>query len=81
MTPNDIDVLIHCHTSGTVHPRYHAPAVHGSIASFVEDGILVHYEGNQYRTTGKGQALMAMLCSTPYPVEAWVDANGKVIEL
>ena len=81
MTPNDIEVLIHCHTSPTVHPRIVAPAVAEAIEGFVRHGILEQRDGNGYNTTERGQALMEVLCATPFPVEAWVDGNGKVIEI
>ena len=79
MTPNDIEVLIHYHTTGTIHPRATAPAVCNSIDIFVRKGILEQRDGDIYHTTKKGTALMCALCCTPDPVEAWVDGNGKVL--
>ena len=81
MTPNEIEVLIHCHVSPAIHPRADAPAVAEAINGFVRNGILEQRDGDGYHTTTRGQALMEVLCSTPFPVEAWVDGNGNVIKL
>ncbi len=81
MTPNDIDVLIHYHTSPGLHPRHDAPAVFEACCMFVKDGIFEQRDGEGYSTTPRGCALMEVLCATPYPVEVWVDGSGKVIDL
>lgn len=81
MTPNDIEILIHCHVSPTRHPRAEAPAVASTLKAFAASGILEQDGDDIYRTTRKGKALMSAICSTPFPVEAWVDGNGKAIEL
>ncbi len=81
MTPNDIEILLHCHTTPGVHPRIDAPYVRSAIDMFVSNGIIEQREGDGYSTTSKGRALVEVLCSTPFPIEAWVDSNGKVIEI
>jgi len=85
MTPNDIEILIHCHCSATVHPRIDAPAVKDSLKWMVEEGLIetAHTDAwnkTIYHTTERGQALIMMLCHTPLPEQAWVDGSGKVIE-
>lgn len=87
MTPNEIEVLLHYHTSPSVHPRIDAPAVRGAIEGFLKNGIFRCGENDRgllvkalYETTDKGNALVQMLCNTPYPTQQWVDANGDVIE-
>ncbi len=81
MTPNDIEILIHCHISPDIHPRIAAPAVAKAHTEFVENGIIELDNEGCYHTTSRGQALIAILCSTPWPVQVWVDQNGRVIEI
>lgn len=81
MTPNDIEILIHCHVLREEHPRLHVPAVRESINRFLRNGIIVEYEhcgmDNIYTTTEKGRALVDMLCATPYPEVAYIDPRFK----
>lgn len=91
MTPNDIEVLIHCHVSLTPHPRRHYPAVRESLEMFTKHGFIEpikpgdfgfeKVDKEAYRTTDRGRAWIAMLCATPWPEQAWVDARGEVIEI
>lgn len=81
MTPNEIEVLLHCYTSLSVHPRIQAPAVKEAISMFLGCDILIKASGVEwYTTTGRGEALVKVLCNTKFPTEAWVDENGKVIK-
>jgi len=81
MSPSDIEVLIHYHCCPAVHPRDDAPAVQEATQEFLMDGIIMHDAKSKsgYRTTERGRALLAAICATPLPTEAWVDDNGKVI--
>ncbi len=73
MSPNDIEVLIHCHCSRTVHPRYTANAVSETLKRFLRDGIIRVYsekevkgdEGSTvlYETTALGSSLVDRLCA------------------
>jgi len=82
MTPNDIEILIHCHVSSQVHPRYDAPAVRATLEKFEEVGLIEKAEGaTYYRTTEMGDAYVRVLCSTPLPTRRWVDQNGNPIDL
>lgn len=82
LTPNDIDVLIHFCVCPAPHERQDAPAVREAIQKFCDEGLLKHEPLNrsEYSATEKGRAHLAQLCNMPYPTQAWVDANGKVIE-
>lgn len=73
MTPNDIEVLIHCHTTPTAHPRADAPAVENSIIWMLRDELIKPERDidGVYATTQRGKALVKMLCETPLPV--WKD--------
>ncbi len=85
MTPNDIEVLIHCYTSGSEHPRISAPAVKESIKEYIEQGMIEKASGFSnnnlvYITTERGAAHIANLCSIPFPEKTWVNSNGEVIK-
>ncbi len=87
MTPSDIEVLIHCHASPTIHPRFYAPAVQAAIRQFEGDGIVeLTEEKNVYQTTAKGAAWLKAVCNTPYPQAlwtegklTWIDDKGKTL--
>jgi predicted transcriptional regulator len=81
MTPNDIEILIHCHVSPSVHPRDNAPAVQQALRSLVTNGLIEQIDGGGYHTTPRGKAHIEQLCGLSWPVEAWVGADGKVIEI
>lgn len=80
-TPNDIEVLIHCHCSPNVHPRADAPAVIETIERFLNDEIIERSLRNEgtYNTTDKGRAWLKCILNVPYPTQRWVDSNGNAI--
>ena len=78
VTPNDIATLLHYHTSPCPHPRAGARAVIETTERFVRDGIIELVKG-EYYTTKRGQAWVRMILKTPYPTEAWVDAEGEKV--
>ena len=96
MTPNDIEVLLHCHVSPQPHPRNNAPAVQAAIACFMRDELIEpivdcpQREGQEiYITTAKGKALVAKLCATPshvapatpsVPYTLMGEQIGKLVE-
>jgi DNA-binding PadR family transcriptional regulator len=80
-TPNDIEILIHCHCRPEVHPRIDAPAVQETMKRFIVDGIIEQYKTEKYFiTTEKGDAWLKLILQVPYPKQAWVDSNNKIIE-
>lgn len=81
MTPNDIEVLIHCYVTPAPHPRRSAPAVHDAIDMLLREGLI--YETNEgcYGTTERGAAHITQLCDTPFPKQVWVDEHGRVIDV
>lgn len=84
MTPCAIEVLIHCHVSNEPHPRKDFPAVREEFENLEANGLIRMYGSHgvyAYTTTEKGAAHVAQLCATPFPTQAWLDAQGKVIEL
>lgn len=83
MTPNAIEILIHCHVCSLPHPRKSAPAVWEELCSLRANGLIEPNSENDggYRTTERGRAHIEQLCRTAWPVAAWVGADGKLIDL
>ena len=81
MTPNDIEVLIHCHVSPSVHPRADAPAVRDALRSLEANGLIEQRDQEYYHTTDRGRAHINQLCSLSWPIQAWVNYAGEVIIL
>lgn len=81
MTPNDLEIILHCHTCALPHPRLHAAAVREAIEKFLADGLIERTTDQEeiYRTTERGVAWVTMLLVTPYPKRAWIDAESRVI--
>ena len=79
MTPNGIEVLIHCHVCPLPHPRRDAPAVEEELRSLKLNGLIEERPGTNdvFITTARGRAHIEQLCSTPWPVQAWIGADGK----
>ena len=78
MTPSDIEILLHHHVCPDPHPRADAHAVQQTIEWFVAAGILKE-KGSGYKTTGKGNALVHMICNTGMPQLAWLDSEDNII--
>jgi hypothetical protein len=89
-SPCDIEVLLHCYYSPEIHPKKDAPAVQISYSRLRLCGLIELQcfilgvdttNLNEYRTTERGRAHVQQLCNLPLPSSAWVDSNGKLIEL
>lgn len=82
MTPNEIDVLMHCYTSPMIHERFEAPAVQEAIGMLLALGA-VEKDSNrgddQYRTTNLGRAWVEAICNVPVPTAVFLDKDGKPI--
>lgn len=78
MTPNDIEVLIHCYCHAGKHPRSDAPAVKKTFEMLNNNG-LIYYCNGEYKTTRKGAAHIKQLCSLPFPREAFIRFDGEEI--
>lgn len=83
MTPNSIEILIHCHTTPAKHPRFDAPAVRETFEFFEQHGLIERNQNERYKdgykTTDRGAAHIEQLCNLPLPINAWVDKNGELI--
>ena len=80
-SPNNIEVLLHYHTTPTVHPRIDTPAVADATAMLLHAGCIEREQEHdgQYRTTPKGQAWVKALCNVEIPREAYVDKHGNIL--
>ena len=86
----DLEVLLHCYYSPEAHPREDAPAVQSSYKLLECYGLIepiCYMVGvdttnlSKYKITERGRAHIQQLCNLPLPSSAWVDSNGKLIEL
>ena len=81
MTPNAIEILIHCYCTPEPHPRQHAPAVAEELEHMELNGLIEKIDDrtNAYRTTERGNAHIQQLCQLAWPVKAWIGSDGKII--
>lgn len=77
-TPNEIEVLIHCHCTPEPHPRLHAPAVQEALGKLAECGAIERH-GKGWRTTNLGAAWLCALQRVPLPRQqmVYVDSDGQ----
>lgn len=73
LSPSDIEVLLHCYSCPSQHPRRHAPAVEEAFEMFEGCGMIVRtdetYEGYRvWRTTDKGAFFVDKLCNMQEPI-------------
>lgn len=61
LTPNDIEVLIHCYVNPNPHPRSDAPAVQEALVRFLRDGLIYLSPDGYFKTTSAGDALIQRL--------------------
>lgn len=83
MNPNEIEIMIHCHTSRATNPRRHAPAVKEAM-SMLEAAEMIKpaipesgADADYFVTTEKGKKYIEMLCETPMPEKVWSDPRFK----
>ena len=78
MTPYEIRLLIHFHTTPAPYKHTDAPIYQPTIDSFVANG-LIKKDDDSYQTTERGAAHIEQLCATPWPVQRWVNQVGEII--
>ena len=66
-TPSDLELLLHCHVSPSVHPRASAPAIIYGTSRLVAAGM-IERDDRHYTTTEKGKFYIAHLLKQPFPV-------------
>lgn len=81
-SPNNIDVLLHCHASVGPHPRIEARAVQEAIDALMMVGAIAPdmRMPQCYTTTPLGHAWVQALCNVPRPKVAFIDEMGRVLE-
>ena len=80
MSPLEIRILLHCYAF--CEPWSHMDnAAHVQIFGHLEEEGLIELsdKSGYYNTTSRGSAHVEQLCQLPWPMQAWVDSNGKVI--
>jgi hypothetical protein len=81
----DLEVLFHCHCSPEVHPRVDSSAVQKSYKLLEECNLIENLYSeeteSEYTTTERGRVHIKQLCELPLPNSAWIDGNGKLIDL
>jgi len=81
-SPLRIEILLHFHCTSEMFPEA-TEMVLNEIAEFVEHGVLIPVTklgtADKYLITAKGNAWVKAICKVPMPVQAWVDAQGKVL--
>lgn len=75
-SPNEIEVLIHCHCTPGPHPRAHAPAVQYALNKLAECGA-IEPRAEGWRTTALGTAWLCALQRVPLPRSVYVDSDGR----
>ena len=81
MTPSDIEVLIHCHVSPSVHPRAEAPAVTEALKKMIDTGLIEKDVVNfGFNTTDRGKAHIKQLCNLSLPIPVFTDEEGEIID-
>jgi hypothetical protein len=88
MSPNDIEVLLHCHCTLVPHPRSDAPVIIQAITYFRKVGAIelvemedpTEFEFDVFATTRLGAAWVQAICNTPMPTTVFVGADGKEIK-
>ena len=79
-TPNNIDILIHCHCCADEHPRSDAPAVIKGIQFLVDNGlIMLREKGTTFVTTEKGASHLRQLCNLEFPRQVWISSIGNIL--
>lgn len=71
MTPFQLGVLLHCHTSPNVpHPRKDEPEVKKILEAFVKEQFIEKDLNNNdcYKTIERGQVHINKLCETCWPI-------------
>lgn len=81
MTPLHIELLVHGCTSSGKFPNRGYPAVEAALGDLRRlDAIELCDAPNMFRATEMGQAWLKLICRTPAPTQAWIDAERRVIE-
>ena len=78
LSPVEVRFLLHCHA--IIGPFENSPIKKGMADSFITSGVIEPTDEGCYVTTPLGAAWCKAICAVPMPKQAFVDANGKVIQ-
>ena len=87
MAPGEVEVLLWCHYSPHVHPRFAVEWTRDVLARFESLGVIEKAEphhtnetpGTRYVTTALGKAWVEAICRTPMPRQVFVDSHGEIL--
>ncbi len=77
MTPNDIEILLHCYYSPEPHPRFNAPAVEEGLQMLLNLELIERFSGDIFVTTERGKSHIRQLCDLPFPIKQRVNYKGE----
>jgi len=77
MSPLEVRFLLHCYA---VAEPFKSPLTQEMVDKFIGIGAIKQgVTSNTWDTTKLGDAWCKIICDTPIPTQAYVDAHGKVI--
>lgn len=77
-TPLHLNLLIHSYCRPTIFPTRNT-CVEQYEKHLVTFGLIKWKDGGYYGCTERGVAHVEQLLSIPLPTEAWIGANGEII--
>lgn len=73
-SPFQIKMILHFHCCHDEFPQANVPIYQSVLSDLIHDGVLIDNDNNTgFTTTDLGKALVEMWCSTPLPVQRFVD--------
>lgn len=79
--PAHIEFLLWCHSRAEPYPKQGLEIFEALTTRLLNGGIIEPSPMfGVFKTTDKGAAWIALLCSTPEPKVAFVDEQGRVIK-
>lgn len=84
MSPLYLQMLLHFHCIRVPFPNIDSPAQQDCLDDMLEAGLVYSLSADQgvvlWRLTPRGNAHVLQLLALPLPTQAWIGADGKVIE-
>ncbi len=83
MTPVIVEFLLRCHYDPAANTRDVSEAISSAADWLYSKNLILVGDSDSgivYHTTGRGDALVKLICDTPLPESAWVNVNGKLIK-
>lgn len=82
--PSSIRVILHIYYSPEALPDPTSACTQGAIEEFLREGLIQKREqpsehGSGYEVTERGRHWVEMICTTPLPVQVWLNPLTKEI--